>query len=55
MNPEVKKPGAIDCDLVETTPIVFKGKLYRFEYVRKGYWDNKTGNSLGIEPSESGP
>ena len=45
MNSEVKKPGAIDCDLVETTSIVFKGKLYRFEYVRKGYWDNKTGNS----------
>jgi len=35
----------MDCDLVETTPIVFKGRLYRFEYVRPGYWANTTGNS----------
>ena len=43
--PKIKKLGTIDADLVETTPIVFKGKVYRFEYVRKGYWNNKTGDS----------
>jgi hypothetical protein len=31
--------------MVETTPIVFHGKLFRFEYVRKNYKPNQTGNS----------
>jgi len=43
--PEIKKLGTIDCDLVETTPIVFKNKVYRYEYVRKGYKQNTTGDS----------
>ena len=43
--PLVEKLGTIDCDLVETTPVVFKGKVYRFEYVRTGYWNNHTGDS----------
>lgn len=43
--PLIIKSGTIDVDLVETTPIVFKGKVYRYEYVREGYWDNKTGDS----------
>jgi hypothetical protein len=43
--PEILKSGTIDVDLVETTPIVFKNKLYRYEYVRAGYWDNQTGDS----------
>jgi hypothetical protein len=43
--PLIQKLGTIDCDLVETTPIVFKGKLYRFEYVRKKYEPNKSGDS----------
>ena len=38
--PRIIKKGAIDCDLVETTPIVFKGHVFRFEWVRRGYWDN---------------
>lgn len=41
----IKKLGTIDIDLVETTPVVFKNKVYRFEYVRQGYWNNKTGDS----------
>ncbi len=41
----IQKLGTIDCDLVETTPVVFKGRVYRFEYVRQGYWANKTGES----------
>ena len=43
--PLITKLGTIDVDLVETTPIVFKEKVYRFEYVREGYWNNKTGDS----------
>ncbi len=43
--PLIKKIGTIDFDNVETTPIVFKSKLYRFEYVRKNYQPNKTGAS----------
>src|SRR5512143_1879723 len=39
--PLILKKGTIDCDLVETTPIVFKGQLYRFEWVRPGYWNNQ--------------
>ena len=44
--PLIIKKGTIDVDLVETTPIVFKDKVYRFEYVRKGYWNNQTGDSF---------
>ncbi len=43
--PLIEKIGTIDCDLVETTPVVFKSKLYRFEYVREGYTPNKSGDS----------
>jgi hypothetical protein len=43
--PEIVKLGTIDCDLVETSPVVFQDRVYRFEYVRKGYWANKTGES----------
>jgi len=45
MKPRITKLGTIDCDLVETTPVVFRGRLYRFEYVRNQYWNNKTGDS----------
>ncbi|NOX55714.1 MAG: hypothetical protein GXP27_14990 [Planctomycetes bacterium] len=43
--PLIRKLGTIDCDLVEATPIVFRGELYRFEYVRTRYRKNKTGRS----------
>jgi len=43
--PVIKKLGTIDCDLVETTPIVFQNRLYRFEYVRTKYKPNTTGDS----------
>ena len=43
--PLIIKSGTIDADLVETTPVVFQNRVYRFEYIRKGYWDNKTGDS----------
>ncbi len=38
--PVIRKLGTIDCDLVETTPIVFRGQLFRFEWVRKSYRKN---------------
>jgi len=44
--PVIKKLGTIDCDMVETTPVVFGGRLYRFEYVRDKYYaPNTTGDS----------
>jgi len=43
--PSIKKLGTVDCDMVETTPIVFQDRLYLFEYVRPNYWQNKTENS----------
>ncbi|MBN1339341.1 MAG: hypothetical protein JXA03_08460 [Bacteroidales bacterium] len=43
--PLMVKSGTIDADLVETTPIVFHNQVFRFEYVRPGYWDNQTGDS----------
>lgn len=32
--PAIRRLGTIRCDMVEATPIVFKGRLYRFEYFR---------------------
>ncbi len=43
--PNIVKLGTIDLDLVECTPIVFKDRLYRFEYVRERYKPNTTGDS----------
>ncbi len=43
--PQIKKLGVIDCDMVEATPVVFHGDLYRFEYVRANYKPNRTGDS----------
>ena len=45
MKPQIEKLGTIDVDLVETTPVVFRGSLYRFEYVRPTYWANNSGDS----------
>ncbi|MBI4586410.1 MAG: hypothetical protein HY717_20565 [Planctomycetes bacterium] len=38
--PFILKRGTIDLDLVETTPILFQGRAWRFEWVREGYWNN---------------
>ena len=43
--PLIRKMGTIDCDMVETTPVVFRDRLYRFEYVRANYKPNRTGAS----------
>lgn len=45
MKPTIEKLGTIDCDMVETTPVVWRGKLLRFEYVRENYRPNTTGMS----------
>ncbi len=45
LRPRITKHGTIDLDLVETTPVVFQGRLYRFEYVRERYKANTTGDS----------
>lgn len=38
--PVIHKRGTVECDMVEVTPIVWKGKLYRFEYLRDSYKHN---------------
>ncbi|MBR4441925.1 MAG: hypothetical protein IKS52_01465 [Clostridia bacterium] len=45
--PAIRKLGTIRCDMVETTPIVFRDELYRFEYVRPEEQNpsNTTGSS----------
>jgi hypothetical protein len=43
--PLIRKLGTLDCDLVEATPVVFHGRLYRFEYVRRQYLPNQSGDS----------
>lgn len=40
--PIIRKLGTVDCDMVETTPVVFRGRLYRFEYVRHPYYRPNT-------------
>src|SRR5688500_9190903 len=40
--PQIRKLGTLDLDMVEATPIVFRDRLYRFEYVRKDYTPNPT-------------
>ena len=37
--PYIHKHGTIACSIVETTPLVFKGRLYRFEYFRGHPWN----------------
>lgn len=43
--PCIRKLGTLDRDMVETTPLVINGRLYRFEYVRENYWKNVYGHS----------
>jgi len=43
--PPIRKLGTIDCDMVETTPVAYRGRLWRFEYVRVGHRENPAGPS----------
>ena len=47
----LRKLGTEDIGMTETTPIVFKGELYRFESVRSGNWNN-TLNCTNNAPGE---
>lgn len=41
--PRIQKLGTIDLNLVETTPVVFRNRLLRLEYIRKNYQGNQLG------------
>ena len=43
--PVITKRGTIECDLVEATPLVYQGRLYRFEYVRDRFKANPVGQA----------
>lgn len=45
--PTIRKLGTIGCDVVETTPVVFRDRLYRLEYVRSSNTNrnNRTQNT----------
>jgi len=43
--PRIKKLGTIDLDVVEATPVVFRGKVYRFEWCRKSTLFEKQGDA----------
>jgi hypothetical protein len=56
--PRIVKTGTIVCDLVEATPIVWKGRLYRYEYVRSKYYQPNLGGEeyfrfIDIETGEA--
>jgi lysophospholipase L1-like esterase len=53
LKPLLRKLGTEDLDLVETTPVVHEGRLWRFEWVRAGYWNNgrKTNYFRFIDPA----
>jgi alpha-L-fucosidase len=57
--PSIRKRGTLDLDMVETTPVVFRDRLYCFEYVRPGYIPNNTGESyfrfIDIETGKATP
>ncbi|HEY3396787.1 MAG TPA: hypothetical protein VGM19_03920 [Armatimonadota bacterium] len=44
--PLIRKLGTLDCDIIETTPVVWQGRLLRFEYVQAMHWNNHTGRSF---------
>ncbi len=50
MNPVINKQGTVDINIVESNPVVFRGRLYRFEYIRhnkmvKHFRSNQTADS----------
>ena len=59
--PLITKLGTITCDLVEATPVVWRDKLYRYEYVRPArvYKPNTTGDTyfrfIDVESGEASP
>lgn len=43
--PGIVKKGTIAVDIVETSPVVFNGRLYRFEYIRSWIPSNTSGKN----------
>ncbi len=43
--PEIRKLGTIACDIVEATPVVFNNRLYRLEYFREAFQNEKNGDN----------
>lgn len=43
---ELKRLGTVAADIVEANPVVFGGRLYRFEYIRESNAGNTTGSSF---------
>ena len=48
--PLIEKIGTVELDLTEVNPVVFKGRLYRFEYIRGNetttpYYGNELGHA----------
>ena len=50
--PVIEKLGTIECDMVEVTPVVFNGRLYRMEWVRAGSYFRAVDVATG-KPSPS--
>jgi hypothetical protein len=56
--PLIRKLGTVDCNMVETTPFVFKNRLYRVEWVRENHVPNPLGDHfrvLDMKTGESSP
>ncbi len=60
----ITKKGTLDIGIVETTPVVWEGRLYRFEWIRNnewgyGYWNNQTNHGyfrfVDMETEEATP
>lgn len=45
--PLIRKLGTVACDLVEATPVVFRGRVYRCEWVRTAWRGNLLGRNYG--------
>lgn len=43
----LQKKGTLSIGVVETTPVVWKGELLRFEWVRNFDWGNEKGSQMG--------
>ena len=42
---KIQKRGTLEINMMEATPVVFKDRLYRMEYIHEGYHGNLTGKT----------
>lgn len=52
--PLLHRLGTVDCNMVETTPFVWKGRLYRAEWVRANHTPNPEGDHFRIVDMRTG-